>query len=229
MEPSEIIDATEITEIIETADVADEPGLKKIRKFPKDDVLKAIKETREEFTQPRRCILCEFIGANRKNLSVHMSNQHPDAKQIWCYFCNEQFEDLPQHNADLHNGKKCKFCDKKFKETSHLIDHLYYHSDVRQYKCSVCLQPFASASTLRHHENTHAEKLYECPDCPEVFRRKVHLKMHSMAHSFNCVYCKKDFPDKKMYEEHKCAKGAPVTHEVDTDLQDLDEVDLINM
>lgn len=46
---------------------------------------------------------------------------------------------------------KCKVCPKTFVDTSALTKHMYYHSDVRSFKCDFCDKKYKTRKDTKQH------------------------------------------------------------------------------
>jgi uncharacterized Zn-finger protein len=90
----------------------------------------------------------------------------------------------------IHTGEKpyiCNYfgCSKFFRTYSHLKDHQFIHSDIRQFQCNVCSKSFKLKNTLKIHNRIHTgEKLFKCeyPGCNKKFIQKGNMQIHYIKH-----------------------------------------------
>lgn len=95
---------------------------------------------------------------------------------------------------------QCKYCHKKFTQSTHLDVHLRSHMGVKPYKCEYCSKRFTQGGNLRTHMRLHTgEKPFKCEICDKQFSRKGNLQAHMLTHDnskpFICKFdgCNKGF------------------------------------
>ncbi|XP_070211150.1 uncharacterized protein [Littorina saxatilis] len=103
---------------------------------------------------------------------------------------------------------KCRMCEAKFKTSSGLAYHeRQNHTDLPQYRCSICGKGFVSRGHYVGHMNMHNNtKTFVCTVCYKTFAYmsslKFHMKMHTSTEVFECPVCAKKFSYEKSFKSH---------------------------
>ena len=121
-------------------------------------------------------------------------------------------------------------CNKRFKQTQGLYNHLRVHGGERPYKCTRCKKCFRQSSHIQNHLRIHSgERPYKCTHCDKCFRRSSHLKRHLLIHTnerpFKCTQCEKCFTRKQTLFYHK--KNSILTHR--TNVNHVVKISLMTM
>ncbi|KAK2153256.1 hypothetical protein LSH36_303g03113 [Paralvinella palmiformis] len=92
----------------------------------------------------------------------------------------------------------CHLCDKSFRHSSTLQEHVMWHRGDKPFKCPDCSKSFTSVSKLNRHEKVHSgNRPYACTVCERRFIQASHLKSHLLIHtsrpSHQCNVCGKSY------------------------------------
>ncbi|XP_005096526.1 transcription factor E4F1 isoform X2 [Aplysia californica] len=104
---------------------------------------------------------------------------------------------------------KCMVCDKSFRGSTYLRQHMRMHTGDRPYQCphSDCHQSFISRDILKKHMFVHTEQRdFKCGECGKMFKRLAHVQQHLRVHyqdrSFRCSVCDKLFKSQNSLKVH---------------------------
>ncbi|KAG8234458.1 hypothetical protein J437_LFUL011857 [Ladona fulva] len=172
------------------------------------------------------CILCGQEFDRKKDLSLHMAEDHGETPNLdggvkkeddtvlyLCEFCPEavsSMKELRDHKKEVH-GKarhKCEVCGKFYGSRNLLLEHMNVHNGVRPYKCELCEKTFASRYCLKVHVKIHdaRPRPHACQECGKTFLCLQHLQQHARTHSENkdfvCETCGKAFATARNLEVH---------------------------
>ncbi|CAK9823887.1 Zinc finger protein 62 [Anthophora retusa] len=167
-----------------------------------------------------RAYLCEDCGADFKNpasLRHHRIRKHqPVGNKRECPVCHKlvPFYSLSKH---MHTHKaytiECPHCDKMFKNSSTLKQHVRIHEDQRQYRCDTCGVGFNRRDGLRLHMRVHEKtdsrglKECSCQVCGEKFPNHSMLvihrnRVHKDGRQYTCHICNRSMISTRSLEWH---------------------------
>ncbi|OXU31167.1 hypothetical protein TSAR_006479 [Trichomalopsis sarcophagae] len=167
-----------------------------------------------------RPYLCEDCGSDFKNpasLRHHRIRKHqPTNNKKECTVCHKM---IPVYSMSkhMHTHKaytiQCPHCDKMFKNTSTLKQHIRIHEDQRQYKCDMCGVGFNRRDGLRLHMKVHLKadsrglKECSCQLCGEKFPNHSMLvihrnRTHKDGRNYTCHICNRSMISTRSLEWH---------------------------
>lgn len=133
-----------------------------------------------------RCPYCLQRFKAYRERKMHIFNIHGyTSPSLNCHACDKSFPEtrlLTAHIKRFHLMErlhKCSECDMGFHLKKELLDHMFKHSDVKEFKCGVCLKAYSRKKTLAGHMRIHTnDRRFKCDYCGLTFIQKCSLRTH---------------------------------------------------
>lgn len=137
----------------------------------------------------KECDHCGMLYRNRLHYSKHLAKI---TGRPTCYVCWNDFDNadvLKTHiNTDHLNELPfgCELCGVRFVYLTELRNHMYTHSQIKQFQCEKCSQSFVRKDFLKSHMRRHLGiRNHVCDECNKSFVEFCDLRKHKQIHMKN--------------------------------------------
>ncbi|KAM9299222.1 zinc finger and BTB domain-containing protein 48 [Gastrophryne carolinensis] len=116
---------------------------------------------------------------------------------------------------------ECPTCHKMFVSKYYLKVHNRKHTGEKPFECTKCGKRYFRKENLVEHTArncmSRTEQVFNCTSCPEVFKRRMDLRIHMISHTgdmpYKCTSCPQQFMQKKHLQSHMTKMhGEPKPH-----------------
>ena len=162
-----------------------------------------------------KCVLCEKSFTAR-GLRSHVLRAHmpvPDIPTNMISVSEENKSDDFETfivSGDGRKAYKCKTCGERFWYIAQATRHVWKHTKVTPYQCSVCGIYQREPGHLKKHMLIHEGKLPQCQICNKQFSSdrtlKNHLSLHTGEKTHRCEICGENFRLRMSLRRHHLNK-----------------------
>uniref|UniRef100_A0A3B4E3D5 C2H2-type domain-containing protein n=1 Tax=Pygocentrus nattereri TaxID=42514 RepID=A0A3B4E3D5_PYGNA len=180
----------------------DQPAL--TQGFSQQPSLSAVQQLQDSSTLESQALTSTYHTQSLLTTETAGLLQESTEGQLHLIRQTQQYQDEEESNRRAY---RCSMCDKGFKKSSHLKQHVRSHTGEKPYRCNLCGRSFVSAGVLKSHLNTHTGvKAFKCNVCDSSFTTNGSLNRHMIIHlntkPFKCSLCEESFRTHLLRRKH---------------------------
>nr|XP_012141954.1 PREDICTED: zinc finger protein 37-like [Megachile rotundata] len=159
------------------------------------------------------CNYCQKQYKLKHELTIHVKRNHTDTGETSiCKYCGRTVKDVEEHERRHEKRARrltfqyhCNLCDKRFKNSIKLDNHLLLHKE--GFKCTECDERFSHPADRDKHKELKHKLRISCTFCTKKFNSRSNFYTHVLTHAgvkpYKCDICDETFTQRNSMLKHR--------------------------